>query len=188
MTEQNYGTIEGYYCKVCKGEHKRGDALFSKHFANNLPPAKSIPDKESLLTPEELKNRLETIKEYQQDLANTTEGNFKQEEMDTIFFDGLLSLLNGKLAKGNKRLDRPDREKMVNWFAEHEFGDDFAALSKEQQDVCDEYAHQILALFDEKEIRKQEREKVLALLEEKSDYGLLLLPIGQIRQALREEK
>ena len=42
------------------------------------------------------------------------------------------------------RLDIP-REKIAYWFAEHEFGDDFAELPKERQDICLEYAHEILS-------------------------------------------
>ena len=43
-----------------------------------------------------------------------------------------------------------DREKIAEWFAGHEFGDDFASLPKEHQEICEEYADQIIALDEGK--------------------------------------
>ena len=42
-----------------------------------------------------------------------------------------------------------DRKQIVEWFAEHEFGDDLVSLTDEQRDVCEEYANQIIALDPE---------------------------------------
>ena len=42
-----------------------------------------------------------------------------------------------------------NREKIEEWFARHEFGDDLASLPKEHLEICGEYAGQIIALFDE---------------------------------------
>ena len=49
---------------------------------------------------------------------------------------------------------RPDREKIVHWFAKHEFSDDFITLPKEHQEICQEYADQVLDLRGNEEITK----------------------------------
>jgi len=69
--------------------------------------------RQGLLQPEELKNRLECIRESQRDLANTSEGNFKQEDMDTIFFDGMFNLLNSKVLDRTEEIRRQERERII---------------------------------------------------------------------------
>jgi len=57
------------------------------------------PDESRLLTVsvEDLTKRLDEISKAQQDLANSTEGHFEQGDMDALYIDGLLSLIQKQI-------------------------------------------------------------------------------------------
>ena len=209
MIEQNYGTIEGYYCKECKGEHKRGDALFSEHFADNFPPAQSMTD--------ELLLDKVIINERAKNIIGAPWGSV---------VENLEWLLKKQISKViNKRLDRPELREIVEIIDKvliaHSImyaGQVPEKYTETEAKIKVHWAKEILALIpDEEEIRaklnaeirielgskafekgrKQERERIINWLRDlKADEYMLArlnneLIIKAIQaggQALREEK
>ncbi len=94
----------------------------------------------------------------------------------------------------------PDREKMQHLFCQHcraiqkvmnvQAECWYNPLDREAPAFCasnEDTITEIKALFNPDEIRRQERERILAVIDELSDYGQLLLTSIGIRQSLKQQ-
>ncbi|KKL70148.1 hypothetical protein LCGC14_2107850 [marine sediment metagenome] len=93
------------------------------------------------------------------------------------------------IKKLRARRAKPDRKAIAEWFAEHEFGDDLISLSEEHQEVCKDYADQILALIPDEQARVAEIIKLLdMLLSEPHEIEELEPALVRMVQALKKKE